>query len=346
MARASLSLEPCQVDRPRLHHPSTLPQWPDVDPHPPPPAQPDEWLRLKEALASTTPGGHRLREIPLGLLVCITESRDPGKSTLVHDVLCQRRRLRSRVLEASSDPASLQSYPGNGSSTASCAVDPDPIAASFQSVTCIQAFISSWVFAASEAQHAATPQGGLSTTAHPRRPLRCLRQRRLRDRRNAVPGRRRVAPCEECNGTRYRPAPSKSKYKGENIHEVLAMTVKALAVPRRRNPRGNARCSKRSVSATFASANHDHRAPGGEAQRVKRRILRKVDTVRRLDRSERTTTARKPRRYSTSSTRPTTGLHFGNVEQLLAAFPWMIDASGLAEIVIEHNLDVIRSPTG
>ena len=151
-------------------------------------------------------------------------------------------------------------------------------------------------------------------------------------------------PCEECNGTRYKSAILDIKYKGKNIHDVLNMTVKEALVYFAGHPKivdklyvldevglGYVRLGQ---SATTLS--------GGEAQRVK--LASHLATARCItNRSTNNETAAKARsRTLYILDEPTTGLHFDDVAKLLAAFRKLIEGGG-SLLVIEHNLDVIKS---
>jgi len=151
-------------------------------------------------------------------------------------------------------------------------------------------------------------------------------------------------PCEECNGTRYKSAILDIKYKNKNIHDVLNMTVKEALVYFAGHPKivdklyvldevglGYVRLGQ---SATTLS--------GGEAQRVK--LASHLATARSItNRSTANEAAAKARsRTLYILDEPTTGLHFDDVAKLLAAFRKLIEGGG-SLLVIEHNLDVIKS---
>jgi excinuclease ABC subunit A len=135
--------------------------------------------------------------------------------------------------------------------------------------------------------------------------------------------------CEECRGTRFKSGVLEVRYRGKNIHEVLQLTVReALAffstVPKiisklrilNEIGLGYLRLGQ---SATTLS--------GGEAQRLK--------LAAHLSRTENEEVL-----YILDE--PTTGLHFDDIAKLLAAFRRLLD-SGASLLVIEHNLDVIKS---
>ena len=135
--------------------------------------------------------------------------------------------------------------------------------------------------------------------------------------------------CEECRGTRYKSSVLEVRYRGKNIHELLQMTVReALAffvnVPKvvsklkilNEIGLGYLRLGQ---SATTLS--------GGEAQRLKLAAhLSRTDNEGIL--------------YLLDE--PTTGLHFDDIAKLLSAFRKLLDG-GASLLVIEHNLDVIKS---
>jgi excinuclease ABC subunit A len=151
-------------------------------------------------------------------------------------------------------------------------------------------------------------------------------------------------PCEECNGTRYKSSILDIKYKGKNIHDVLNMTVKEALVYFAGHPKivdklyvldevglGYVRLGQ---SATTLS--------GGEAQRVK--LASHLATARSITNRSTTNEAAAKARSRTLYIldEPTTGLHFDDVAKLLAALRKLIEGGG-SLIVIEHNLDVIKS---
>lgn len=136
-------------------------------------------------------------------------------------------------------------------------------------------------------------------------------------------------PCDVCHGKRYNRETLEIRYKGYNINDVLEMTVEdALklfeavpAIARKLETLVDVGLSylKLGQSATTLS--------GGEAQRVKlSKELSRRDTGRTL--------------YILDE--PTTGLHFYDIEALLAVLHKLRDA-GNTVIVIEHNLDVIKT---
>jgi excinuclease ABC subunit A len=146
-------------------------------------------------------------------------------------------------------------------------------------------------------------------------------------------------PCEDCNGTRFQAKILGVHYKGKNIHEVLNLTVKEalrffVGLPRLLDRLtvldevglGYLRLGQ---SATTLS--------GGEAQRVK--LAAHLAQVRAANANLR---AAGGSRVLYILDEPTTGLHFDDVSKLLTALRKLIDGGG-SLVVIEHNLDVIKS---
>jgi excinuclease ABC subunit A len=135
--------------------------------------------------------------------------------------------------------------------------------------------------------------------------------------------------CEECRGQRFKPSVLEIRYRGKNIYEVLQMTVKEALAFFANLPRvahkirvldevglGYLRLGQ---SATTLS--------GGEAQRVRLAAhlahQASENTLFIFD-------------------EPTTGLHFDDINKLLAAFRRLIEA-GASVLVIEHNMDVLKT---
>jgi excinuclease ABC subunit A len=136
-------------------------------------------------------------------------------------------------------------------------------------------------------------------------------------------------PCDVCHGKRYNRETLEIRYKGRSIHEVLQMNVREAheffgAVP------AIARKLRTLLDVGLGYAQLGQSATtlsGGEAQRVKLSLeLSKRDTGRTL--------------YILDE--PTTGLHFHDIKVLLEVLHRLRDA-GNTVVVIEHNLDVIKT---
>jgi excinuclease ABC subunit A len=136
-------------------------------------------------------------------------------------------------------------------------------------------------------------------------------------------------PCDVCHGQRYNRETLEVQYKGKNIHEILQMTVEEAyaffnAVPT------VARKLKTLIDVGLSYIRLGQAATtlsGGEAQRVKLGLeLSKRDTGRTL--------------YILDE--PTTGLHFHDIDMLLTVLQRLV-GNGNTVVVIEHNLDVIKT---
>jgi excinuclease ABC subunit A len=135
--------------------------------------------------------------------------------------------------------------------------------------------------------------------------------------------------CDVCGGTRYNRETLDIQYRGKNIAEVLEMTVAEARGFFERIPALNTRLQTLSdVGLSYVRLGQPaNTLSGGEAQRIKLASeLAKRSTGRTL--------------YILDE--PTTGLHFADIEQLLRVLQRLVDA-GNTVLVIEHNLDVIKS---
>jgi excinuclease ABC subunit A len=280
-------------------------------------------------------------EIPLGMLVAITGVSGSGKSTLVHQVL-YRAVARALGQADNSDPSGVfTSLKGVERLNDVVLVDQTPIGRTPRSnpITYIKGFdLVRELFAAQpEAKRLSLTPGHFSFNVPGGRCNTCegdgtvtVEMQFLAD---------VELPCEECNGTRYQARILDVHYKGKNIHEVLQMTVKEAL----RFFAGQTRLLEKLAvldevglgylrlgqSATTLS--------GGEAQRVK--LAAHLAQVRAVNANAKPSQAS---RVLYILDEPTTGLHFDDVSKLLTAFRKLIDGGG-SLIVIEHNLDVIKS---
>jgi excinuclease ABC subunit A len=135
--------------------------------------------------------------------------------------------------------------------------------------------------------------------------------------------------CEECRGTRFKSSVLEVQYHGKNVHDVLGMTVReALAffvnVPKVTT---KLRIMNEIGLGYLRLGQSGTTLSGGEAQRLK--------LASHLSRTENQGIL-----YILDE--PTTGLHFDDIAKLLAAFRKLLE-SGASLLVIEHNLDVIKS---
>jgi len=279
--------------------------------------------------------------IPLGMLVAVTGVSGSGKSTLVHQVL-YRAVARALGQTDGADPSGVfAALNGVERLNDVVLVDQTPIGRTPRSnpVTYIKAFdLIRELFASQpEAKRLSLTPGHFSFNVPGGRCNTCegdgtvtVEMQFLAD---------VELPCEDCNGTRYQAKILEVQYKGKSIHEVLQMTVKEAL----RFFAGQTKLLEKLAvldeiglgylrlgqSATTLS--------GGEAQRVK--LAAHLAAVRAVNATAKPSQAS---RVLYILDEPTTGLHFDDVSKLLAAFRKLIDGGG-SLVVIEHNLDVIKS---
>jgi excinuclease ABC subunit A len=280
-------------------------------------------------------------EIPLGMLVAITGVSGSGKSTLVHQVLYRAIARALGQAEASEPAGAFASLTGVERLNDVVLVDQTPIGRTPRSnpITYIKGFdLIRELFASQpDAKRLNLTPGHFSFNVPGGRCNTCegdgtvtVEMQFLAD---------VELPCEDCNGTRYQTRILDVQYKGKNIHQVLQLTVKEAL----RFFAGQTRLLEKLAvldeiglgylrlgqSATTLS--------GGEAQRVK--LAAHLATVRAANASAKPSQAS---RVLYILDEPTTGLHFDDVSKLLTAFKKLIDGGG-SLVVIEHNLDVIKS---
>jgi excinuclease ABC subunit A len=275
---------------------------------------------------------HNLKNIdlmlPLATLTVITGVSGSGKSTLVHNVLF-------RALAAKRNGASIKEFcdrlEGDHQLTDVVIVDQSPIGRTPRSnpATYMKAFdaIRELFADTPDAKRRGFAAGHFSFNVPGGRCETCQGDGTVTVEMQFLADVELV--CEECRGQRFKSSVLDVRYHGKNIHDVLEMTVReALAffvnVPKvvsklrvlNEIGLGYLRLGQ---SATTLS--------GGEAQRLKLA-------------SHLTATENQGILYILDE--PTTGLHFDDIAKLLAAFRKLLE-SGASLLVIEHNLDVIKS---
>jgi excinuclease ABC subunit A len=135
--------------------------------------------------------------------------------------------------------------------------------------------------------------------------------------------------CEDCRGTRFKQEVLDVKYKGKNIHEALEMTIREAIVFFKDVQKIVSRLKVlESVGLGYLRLGQSATTlSGGEAQRVKLASHLAQGTASKT---------------LFIFDEPTTGLHFDDINKLLAAFRALIDNGG-SVLVIEHNIDVIKT---
>jgi excinuclease ABC subunit A len=276
---------------------------------------------------------HNLRDVdvkvPLGVLTCVTGVSGSGKSTLVNEVLYKS--VASRLHRARRRPGAHRAIHGLDQLDKIIAVDQSPIGRTPRSnpatYTGLFDVIRDMFSKTQEARARGYKPGRFSFNVKGGRCEVCKGDGQIKIEMHFLPD--VYVPCEQCHGKRYNRETLEVKFKGKSIADVLDMAIEdALGffehIPkvRRRLETLNA------VGLGYVRLGQPATTlSGGEAQRVKLATeLSKVATGRTL--------------YILDE--PTTGLHFADVERLLEVLQRLVDA-GNSVVVIEHNLDVIKS---
>ena len=278
--------------------------------------------------------GNNLRnvdlEIPVGLLTCITGVSGSGKSTLINNTLFP---ITATALNGATtlEVAPHDSFDGLQYLDKVVDIDQSPIGRTPRSnpatYTGLFTPIRELFAGVPEARSRGYGPGRFSFNVKGGRCEACQGDGVIKVEMHFLPD--IYVPCDVCKGKRYNRETLEVKYKGKSITEVLGMTIEEAreffdavpAVKRKLQTLMDVGLSyiKLGQSATTLS--------GGEAQRVKlSRELSKRDTGKTL--------------YILDE--PTTGLHFADIQQLLDVLHRLRD-HGNTVVIIEHNLDVIRT---
>jgi excinuclease ABC subunit A len=268
-------------------------------------------------------------EVPLGVFVSVTGVSGSGKSTLVNDILYTV--LANKLNGARLVPGRHRTVSGIELLDKVVHVDQSPIGRTPRSNPATYTGVFDKVRAlfaeTSEAKIRGYQQGRFSFNVKGGRCENCSGDGTITIEMNFLPD--VYVPCEVCHGARYNRETLEVHYKGKTIADVLDMPIEQAADFFESVP-AIARYLKTLNDVGLGYVRLGQSAPtlsGGEAQRVK--------------------LATELQRRSTGRTiyvldEPTTGLHFEDVSKLLGVLNRLVD-TGNTVVVIEHNLDVIKS---
>lgn len=278
-------------------------------------------------------GEHNLKsinvDIPLDMLVCITGVSGSGKSTLIHD--CIYAGLKKQRGDWQGHVGAYQKLEGGQHIDEVILVDQSPIGRTPRSnpVTYIKVYdaIRETFANTREAQAHGFDPSHFSFNVPGGRCEVCQGDGTVTVEMQFLADVELV--CEDCKGTRFKQQILDVRYRGKNINDVLNMTIReAITFFRDITKIVNKLRVLDEVGLGYLRLGQSATTlSGGEAQRVKLAAhLAKRAGARTL--------------YIFDE--PTTGLHFDDINKLLAAFRALIDAGG-SLLVIEHNLDVIKT---
>jgi excinuclease ABC subunit A len=267
--------------------------------------------------------------LPIGVFVAVTGVSGSGKSTLVNDILYTA--LAKQIYRSSEEPGLHRVVEGVHQIDKVIKIDQSPIGRTPRSnpatYTGLFSFIRDLFAMVPEAKARGYKPGRFSFNVKGGRCEACQGDGVIAIEMHFLPD--VFVTCEQCKGRRYNRETLDVKYRGKSIAEVLDLTV-SQALPLLENfPLiANKLRTLESVGLGYVTLGQSATTlSGGEAQRVKlSKELSKRGTGKTL--------------YILDE--PTTGLHFEDVHKLLDVLNRLVD-QGNTVLVIEHNLDVIKS---
>ena len=298
-------------------------------------AVPDKRNRAdkKRQLGIKGASGNNLKNIdvsiPVGLMTCVTGVSGSGKSTLINDTLYKA--VAETLNRSSRNPAPHEEITGLDQVDRVIDISQSPIGRTPRSNPATYSGLFTPIrelFAGTqEARARGYMPGRFSFNVKGGRCEACQGDGVIKVEMHFLPD--VYVPCDVCRGKRYNRESLEIRYKGRNIHEVLDMTVEDATEFFRNVPVvAKKLLTLMDVGLSYVRLGQNATTlSGGEAQRVKlAKELSKRDTGSTL--------------YILDE--PTTGLHFHDIEQLLAVLHRLRD-KGNTVVVIEHNLDVIKT---
>ncbi len=268
-------------------------------------------------------------EIPLGQMVVVSGVSGSGKSSLINDILAKE--LQARLMRANTVPGKHDDIEGIKQLDKAIIIDQSPIGRTPRSnpatYTGLFTPIRELFAATPEAKLRGYSPGRFSFNVKGGRCENCAGDGIIKIEMHFLPD--VYVPCEVCHGKRYNREALEIHYKGKTISDILEMTTEQ-ALEFFENIPSIARKLETLVNVGLGYIGLGQPATtlsGGEAQRIKLATeLSRRPTGRTL--------------YILDE--PTTGLHMADVDKLLHVLHALVD-TGNSMVIIEHNLDVIKS---
>jgi excinuclease ABC subunit A len=294
---------------------------------------PEERRSARGALRVRGAREHNLKDvdvaIPLGVFCCVTGVSGSGKSTLVNETL--HHSVANRLHQAKLRPGAHDGVDGLSQIDKIINIDQSPIGRTPRSnpatYTGVFDHIRQLFTQTQESRARGYKPGRFSFNVKGGRCEVCRGDGQIKIEMHFLPD--VYVPCEQCHGKRYNRETLEVRFKGKNIGDVLEMSVEEAVEFFENVPKIARRLrTLHDVGLDYIRLGQAATTlSGGEAQRIKLATeLSKVATGNTL--------------YILDE--PTTGLHFADVQRLLDVLGRLVDA-GNTVVVIEHNLDVIKT---
>lgn len=289
--------------------------------------EPTGWLKIKGARQNNLKNIDV--EIPLGIMTCVTGVSGSGKSSLINEILYKS--LATKLNRARIIPGEHDCIEGYEQLDKIIEIDQSPIGRTPRSnpatYTGVFDQIRDLFAATTDAKTRGYSKGRFSFNVKGGRCEACSGDGIIKIEMHFLPD--VYVPCEVCGGKRYNRETLEVKYKGKTIYDILDMTVEEAVKFFENVPMIHRKIKTlQDVGLSYIKLGQPSTTlSGGEAQRIKLATeLSKRSTGKTI--------------YVLDE--PTTGLHFADVEKLVEILRKLSD-SGNTVVVIEHNLDVIKT---